>query len=215
MSRTFRSLFLVAALAAFSVSQPCFAADQSPAHDQALQAPAGKFVQDLGDHAIKVITNKQLSSEQRNTEFSKVLNDSFDLKTIGRFVIGRSWNVATPSQQDEYMNLFKALVIKNYGDRMSLASGENFQVVGLRPESEMDATVLSQVTHSDGSKPTTIDWRVRQKDGKMAIIDVIVEGISLSVTLRQEYAAVIQSHGGQIDGLLDVMRNQLKGAAAK
>ena len=68
----------------------------------------------------------------------------------------------------------------------------------------------SQITHPDGSKPTSIDWRVRQKDGKLGVIDVVVEGISLSVTQRQEYSSVIQAHGGQIDGLLQIIRDQLK-----
>jgi phospholipid transport system substrate-binding protein len=212
-----RSLLLASCVAVFTLSMgantPVFCADSLSAHDQAVQSPVGRFVQELGDRAIKIISNKQLSSQQRNAEFSKVLNESFDLKTIGRFVIGRTWNTATPSQQAEYMDLFQALVIKNYGDRMTLATGENFQVVGLRPESDIDTTVLSQISHPDGSQPTTIDWRVRQKDGKMGIIDVVVEGVSLSVTQRQEYAAVIQVGGGQIDGLLDTMRNQLNRAS--
>jgi len=78
----------------------------------------------------------------------------------------------------------------------------------------MDTTVLSQITHPDGSQPTAIDWRVRQKDGKMGVIDVVVEGVSLSVTQKQEYASVIQNNGGHIDGLLQSMRQQLKGAQA-
>jgi phospholipid transport system substrate-binding protein len=75
----------------------------------------------------------------------------------------------------------------------------------------MDTTVLSQITHPDGSQPTAIDWRVRQKDDKLGVIDVVVEGVSLSVTQKQEYAAVIQNNGGQIEGLLQTMRQQLKG----
>ncbi|MDR3425696.1 MAG: ABC transporter substrate-binding protein [Alphaproteobacteria bacterium] len=215
LSRSLLSVFLVVALfQSAAIGAPARAAEagSSAVPDQALQSPDGKFIQDLGDRAIKIISNKQLSSEQRNAEFSAILNDAFDLRTIGRFVIGRAWKTATPEQQSEYMDLFKALVIKNYGDRMTLATGENFQVVGLRPESEEDAVVSSQITHPDGSKPTTIDWRVRQKNGKMGVIDVIVEGVSLSVTQRQEYASVIQNNDGQIDGLLKVMRDQLKGA---
>ena len=102
-------------------------------HEQALQTPAGKFIEELGDHAIKIIADKQISKDERDTEFSKILSDSFDLKTIGRFVIGRTWNSATPDQQSEYMRLFKALVIKNYGERMTLYTGEGFQVTGTRP----------------------------------------------------------------------------------
>jgi phospholipid transport system substrate-binding protein len=209
---------LAFSVAAFFPVMPVrgFAADvaPTPAHDQALQTPVGKFVQDLGDSAVRIITNKQLSEDQRNAEFGKALNDSFDVKTIAHFAIGRAWNAATPGQQDEYMDLFKALLIRNYGDRMTLASGEQFQVVGVRPESDMDTTVLSQISHSDGSKPTAIDWRIRQKDGKFGVIDVIVEGISLSVTQRQEYASIVQNNGGQLDKLLETMRKQLKGAAS-
>jgi phospholipid transport system substrate-binding protein len=209
------------ALLAFSLVAVSFAplpvaaadADMSAAsqtHDTAILTPAGKFVQSLGDRAISIIADKQITTEKRNGEFSKILSDSFDLKTIGRFVIGRTWNAATPEQQADYMDLFKSLVIKNYGSRMTLYAGEGFKVVGTRPESDMDTTVLSQITHPDGSQPTTIDWRVRQKDGKMGVIDVVVEGVSLSVTQRQEYASVIQNNGGQIDGLLKQMRDELK-----
>ena len=213
MIRTPRA-FLVAAfltLAACVLSTQGWAVETATpaAHEQAVRQPAGKFVQDLGDHAIKIISNKQISAEERTTKFSDILSSFFDLKTIGRFVIGRSWNTATPAQQTEYMDLFKSLVIQNYGSRMSLYTGEGFVVIGVRPESDMDTTVLSQITHPDGSQPTTIDWRVRQKDGKMGVIDVVVEGVSLSVTQRQEYAAVIQSNDGQIDGLLKAMRAQL------
>jgi phospholipid transport system substrate-binding protein len=140
------------------------------------------------------------------------LRDSFDLKTIGRFVIGRSWNAATPDQQKEYTSLFEELVVKTYGSRMALYTGEGFSVSGVRPESEKDTIVTSQITHPDGSEPTEIDWRIRARDGKLGVIDVMVEGVSLSVTQRQEYASVIQRYGGNIDGLLDLMRQQLKEA---
>ncbi len=215
MPRMMRQFLLPYSVAAFAVSMvsplPCHANDDSPVQSvQSQQSPDAKFVQDLGDRAMKIITNKQLIAEQRHTEYSKLLNDSFDIKTIARFVIGRTWATATPEQQTEYMDLFKALVIRNYGDRMTLATGEGFHVVSTRHESDMDSVVLSQISHPDGSKPTAIDWRIRQKDGKMGVIDVIVEGVSLSVTQRQEYASVIQNNNGQIDGLLQGMRDQLK-----
>ena len=217
MSRPLRFTLLVFSALLLCIFTPTitFATDMpvtAAATPAPLQSSSEKFIQSLGDRAIAIIANKQMPAVQRNTEFSKILSDSFDLKTIGRFVIGRTWNAATPEQQTEYMDLFKSLVIKNYGDRMTLYTGEGFKVVGSRPESDMDTTVLSQITHPDGSAPTTIDWRVRNKDGKMGVIDVVVEGVSLSVTQRQEYAAVIQTNGGQIDGLLQQMRNELKGS---
>ena len=183
-------------------------------HEQAVTAPVGKFIQNLGDQAISVLANKSLALDQRSDRFRQMLNTAFDLPTIGRFVIGRSWNAATAAQQQEYMHLFEELMIKTYGDRMALYTGEGFQVTGVRPESDKDFIVVSEITHPDGSEPTSVDWRVRKKDGKLGIIDVVVEGVSMSVTQRQEYASIIQHDGGKLDGLLTLMRQQVQGPAA-
>ncbi|MDD3029077.1 MAG: ABC transporter substrate-binding protein [Alphaproteobacteria bacterium] len=178
-------------------------------HEQAMTVAEGRFIQDLGDRAIKIVADKKLDEKERNKAFGNILSDSFDLKTIGRFVIGRTWRVATDAQKDEYMNLFKALVIRNYGKKIALYTNEGFVVVGTRPETDRDTVVLSQITHPDGSPATEIDWRVRTKNGKSGVIDIVVEGVSLSITQKQEYASVIQNNGGKIEGLLDVMRKQL------
>ncbi len=219
MSTVLRSACFVMALAVAGITvAPSYARAEAAAvvtHDEALKTPAGKFVQDLGNQAIAIISNKAAGKEQRAEKFRNMLRNSFDLMTIGRFVIGRSWNAATPEEQKEYMNLFEELVIKTYGDRMSLYTGEGFVVTGVRPETEKDTIVNSQITHPDGSKPATIDWRVRQRDGKLGVIDVVVEGVSLSVTQRQEYAAVIQNNDGKISALLDKMREQVKVADDK
>jgi phospholipid transport system substrate-binding protein len=173
-------------------------------------APQAKFIQDLGDKAVTILADKSLTAEQRNTKFRDMLHESFDLPTIGRFVIGRSWNAASPEQQKTYMDLFESLVIKTYSDRFALYTGEGFKVRSVRPESERDSIVTSEITHPDGSAPTTVDWRVRQKDGKLGILDVVVEGISMSQTQRQEYASIIQRNGGDIAPLLDMMRSRLQ-----
>lgn len=220
MRPTLRLAFLAVSLASLggtltvlpAAAQTDDSALSGQTHDQAIKTPAGKFVQSLGDRAIGVIANKNLTPTVRADKFRQILQDSFDLMTIGRFVIGRTWNSATPDQQQEYTKLFEALVIKSYGDRLTLYTGEGFTVIASRPESDKDFIVNSQITHPDGSAPTTIDWRVRNRNGKLGVIDVVVEGVSLSVTQRQEYSAVIQRNGGQIDGLLTLMRQQLQGS---
>jgi phospholipid transport system substrate-binding protein len=218
-------LVLLTGLAGLIFSLPVHAQDDAPSsdtpvvaavrtHDEAMKTPAGKFVQDLGDRAIGVIANKSLSADQRTNQFRQILTDSFDLKTIARFVIGRTWNTATPDQQTEYMRLFTELVVKTYGDKLTLYTGEGFNVTGERPdENGKDFIVNSQITHPDGSDPTKIDWRLRLRDGKLGVIDVMVEGVSLSVTQRQEYASIIENNGGQIDALLKLMKQQLDNPA--
>ena len=177
----------------------------------AQRSPQGVFIQTLGDKAIAILADKTITKEQQSEQFRQMLRDTFDLATIGRFVIGRNWNTASVPQQQDYMNLFEALVVKTYSDRFALYTGEGFRVRNVRPEGERDFIIASEITHPDGSQPTSVDWRVRQKGDKFGIIDVVVEGVSMSVTQRQEYAAVIQRNGGNFDGLLDVMRQRLQG----
>jgi phospholipid transport system substrate-binding protein len=179
-------------------------------YETALVTPSGKFIQDLGDRALAILADKNTSTDQRNGQFRQMMHDTFDLATIARFVIGRNWYAANPDQQKEYMKLFEELVVKTYSDRFALYTGEGFRVRAVTPEGDRDYIVNSDITHPDGSAPTSVDWRVRQKDGKLGIIDVVVEGVSMSVTQRQEYASVIERNGGNINGLLEVMRQHIQ-----
>jgi len=216
-----RSLALcLVALPPLSVSPQAFATPASAPQptassetESAQLAPQAKFIQDLGDRAITLLADKSLSDEDKGNKFRAMLADSFDLPTIARFVIGRSWASATPEQQQEYMKLFESLVVKTYSDSFALYTGEGFKVRNAVPETEKDSVVNSDITHPDGSAATTVTWRVRTKDGKMGIIDVVVEGVSMSLTQRQEYASVIQRNGGDINALLDLMRSRVAASA--
>ena len=182
---------------------------------KATDTAQGKFIQNLGDQAVAILADKKISREEQQQQFRDMLRTHFDLMTIGRFVIGRSWNAAAPEQQQEYMRLFESLVIKTYSDQFALYAGEGFKVVNVRPEGERDTIVNSAITHPDGSPDTSVDWRIRDKNGKLGIIDVVVEGISMSVTQRQDYSSVIQRNGGNIDALLDLMRQRLAEPSTK
>jgi len=207
-----RTAFVLTALLSASLASPVLANDAPPASasTQAALSPEGRFVQNLGDKAVAILANKALSADQREEQFRDMLRNNFDLQTIARFVIGRSWMTATPAQQDEYMSLFEALVVKTYSERFKLYTGEGFIVSDSRPEGTKDFIVNSNITHPDGSPATVVTWRLRQKGDKMGVIDVMVEGVSMSVTQRQEYSSVIQRNGGDIEALLSMMRTRVK-----
>lgn len=173
-------------------------------------APAEQtFVQGLGEKALSILANKSVTKEQANATFKQMLNDNFDLPAIGRFVLGRYWNVATPVEQQEYMQLFNRMVEKIYLDRFGLYSGEGFNVTGMRPDAQgTDKMVTSQVVRPQGP-PVNVEWRVRDAGaGKFKIVDVIVEGVSMSVTQRAEFSSVIQRGGGTVESLLVMLRER-------
>lgn len=176
-------------------------------------APEAEFVDKLGQKALSILADKSIPREQALDTFKVMLNNSFDLKAIGRFALGRWWAVATPAEQTEYMTLFNRMVERIYTDRFSLYSGETFAVGQVRPDAGDDSIVGSQVVRPSGP-PVNVDWRVRkQPDGSFKIVDVIVEGVSMSVTQRAEFASVIQRGGGSLESLLAVMRQRAAGPA--
>lgn len=171
--------------------------------------PEQAFVQGLGERALSVLADKTVTKEQANATFKQMLNENFDLQSIGRFVLGRYWNMATPVEQAEYNQLFHRMVEKIYTDRFGLYSGETFTVTGVRADAQgTDTVVLSQVVRPQGP-PVNVEWRVRGGGtGKMQIVDVIVEGVSMSVTQRAEFASVIQRGGGTVEALLQALRER-------
>lgn len=168
------------------------------------------FIQNLGDSAISILADKSAKPDVRDQTFRDLMHKSFDLPTIARFVIGRNaWQGASQQEKDEYLELFEKLVIHIYSDRFAMYSGEVFKVIDDHPEGERDSIVTSHVQRPDSAQPIIVDWRVRNFEGRLAIIDVIVEGISMSVTQRQEYSSVLQRNENNLAPLLKLMRDSL------
>lgn len=164
---------------------------------------AKKFVDKMAQAGIGFLGNEGMTDEQRTAEFRKLLSANFDMATIGRFTLGRYWKTATPAQQSEYQKLFKNMVVKMYSRRFKEYNGQKLEVTGARADGDTDVIVTSHIVPPDGQK-VTVDWRVRGDK----IVDVIVAGVSMSVTQRSDFASVIQRGGGNVDVLLEHMRQQ-------
>jgi phospholipid transport system substrate-binding protein len=180
-----------------------------PAPAQELAKEAGVFVQALGDQAIKIITDKALSPTDREQKFHQMFVESFDVPAIGRFVLGRYWRTASDSQKAEFLKLFEDMIVKTYNNRFTEYKGEQFVVTNTRADGD-SAMVTTNVTRPGGNAPVKVDWRVLRPQGKLKIVDVVIEGVSMSVTQQQEFGSVIQRNGGQIDSLLASMRERIQ-----
>ncbi|HLI10401.1 MAG TPA: ABC transporter substrate-binding protein [Alphaproteobacteria bacterium] len=198
-----RIAILLLLLGGLAAAMPAgFAAVQPTSPEQ-----AAAFITDIGNRVIKVLANHGLAPAQRDARVKALLDEGLDLAAIGRFALGPAGRTATPEQRSEYDKLFHDYVLTSYARRFSAYSGETFKVTSAQPIAGSDALVLTQVTRPSG-EIVNVDWRVRDEDGHMKILDVLIEGVSLVVTQRQEFAAVEQNKG--IDGLLQSMRQQIK-----
>lgn len=168
---------------------------------------AKNFISSMGDRGINFLGNTSMSAEAKKAEFRRLLNDSFDMNTIGRFSLGTHWKTATPAQQQEYQRLFNNMVVKVYAKRFSDYKGQKFEVRSARQEGGKDSIVTSFIVPNDGPQ-VQVDWRVRNKGGSYKVVDIIVEGVSMSQTQRSDFASVIQRGGGNVDVLLQHLRAQ-------
>jgi phospholipid transport system substrate-binding protein len=173
---------------------------------QDISIEASTFVQSLDDKAIEIITGKNLDVGERDRSFHDMFVASFDVPAIGRFVLGRYWRAATDAQKTEFLDLFERMIVKTYSARFDTYKGEQFTITGTRIDG--DSAMVASTFAQPSGPPVKVAWRVIKTEGKLRIIDVMVEGVSMSVTQQQEFGSVIQRGGGRIDGLLETMRER-------
>jgi phospholipid transport system substrate-binding protein len=175
-----------------------------PAWAQAL-APgtSSQFIKTLGDEAIATLRAPGMPLEQREANFRQLLARGFDMEFLGRFVLGQYWRTATPEQQAEYLQAFKEYVLQVYSARLGGYAGETLTVVSERAAGERDMVVNTRIDRPSGP-PLEAQWRVRATQAGPRIIDVMVAGISMAATQRDEFAAVVQRQ--RVSGLIEVLR---------
>jgi phospholipid transport system substrate-binding protein len=176
--------------------------------------PAAQFVQKMGDKALTSLTDKKLDRAVRETRVRNLLRENFDVSTISRFALGTYWRKATPAERNEYTKLFEDMIVQTYAARFEEYEGQSFKVLGTQNVGDTDFIVASQIIQQ-GGPPVNVDWRIRKRDSGLKVIDVVVEDISMSVTQRSDFNAVIQAGGGEMEALLKELRAKKKSSLAQ
>ena len=177
-----------------------------------IAADANVFMSEFWNRAVEVLS-KKAPLEERLARFRQLFHADFDGPGIARFVLGRYWRSASEEEQQEYLKLFENYVVYVYGTRLSNFNGEAFRVRGSRTD-ESGTIVSTDIISPGREPPIKIDWRLIADNGAFKINDVVIEGISMMVTQRSEFASVIQRHGGKVGGLLALMREKTNTASA-
>jgi phospholipid transport system substrate-binding protein len=175
-----------------------------PAAEEVVQRLVDQVWHLLAERGVERVNDQDLHS---------VLDEGTDLSLLGRLVLGRYWRQANPRQRTEYLRLFRHYMLQTFVQRLRQYAGADlgqpgarFQIIASRRVGERDILVQSRVAPPT-SQPLRVDWRLRERPGEPVIIDLIVEGISLLVTQRSEFAAVLERSG--VDGLLAELRARL------
>lgn len=205
-----RRRILFAAASVFALA-PVFLTRRVYADDPA--TGAGKFIEALADKAVAALTERDIARAERVRRFRAMLHENFAVATIARWVLGRHWNSATEEQRKEYLGLFEDLIVLTYVDRFTEYSGEKLTVVKSLAAENRDVLVYSVINRPNQPEPLEVEWRVRLYGGAFKIIDVMVKGVSMGLTQRQEFASVFSRNGGSMPDFLTELRQRVKGGA--
>lgn len=197
--RALLGTILAAALLA-SIGQPARAQPSS----------AEMVVHDLAQQVWALLAREDLDERSRLDQLAGTLESKTDVDLLSRLVLGRYWRLSSEEQRAGYQQLFRDVVMRDLAMRLhryahgtSGSIEDHFQIVGSGRVGEGDALVRSRVVPEDG-KPVTVDWRLRERPDGPVIIDLVIEGVSLLVSQRSEFAAVIERR--DMDGLLAELR---------
>jgi phospholipid transport system substrate-binding protein len=174
-----------------------------------------QLVQKITNEVLEAIkSDKQLAAGDREKAIKlaeeKVL-PYIDFEEATRLAVGRSWTKATPEQKKRLVTEFRNMLVRTYSNALGEYEGQTLKVLPARkPDRPDEQTVRTQFVRK-GAPPLPIDFQMLKKDGGWKVFDIAVEGVSLVLTYRSEFDAVVKQDG--IDGLIKRLAQKNEPAA--
>lgn len=191
-------LVMCFALVAFGAAQQQAAAQSDPV----------AFAQKLGDDAIADLTNPSLSDGERVKRMRLLLQNSFDEEAVSKFVLGRYVKRASDEQFQEFIKLYEVYVAHNYAGLFKRYNGEKVEMKSARDAGDGNQIVSGVIRQPEGP-PIILELRLRPASDDFKVVDLKVEGVSMPLTHRKQFASVISQRGGKIEGLLVALRGAI------
>ena len=201
--------FLAPAAASIAVTPVAVMIALAPASAQA-QATDTAFVQSLGNR-LTAIVNGSGSLADKKAAVLPMLSQDVDVDAIGRFCLGRFWRTATPAQQQRYLSLFHQVLTNSITGKLGDYRGVSI-AVGEATTANGDGLVPTVITRP-GQAPVNVQWKVSDSSGSPKVVDIIAEGVSLSINERDDYASYLAHHGNDVQALIDAMTRQVSHAS--
>ncbi|NQV54783.1 MAG: ABC transporter substrate-binding protein [Rhodospirillales bacterium] len=184
-----------------------FSAPNAKAAGDEFADGAQKFIQSLADSAISSMS-AQKDAAARKRDLRQLFTDHFDVKTIGKWALGRYWRLASAAERAQYLSVFEDFIITTYAHRFKDFTNQKISVTNAVGRSSKLAIVQSLILReTEGS--IRVEWRVAYPGGKYKIVDIIVEGVSMVQTQRAQFSSVIRQNDGKITGLLTALQSKV------
>ena len=169
------------------------------------------FIAELVNDAIKTLSDKNVSIAEKNKKIEIIALENVDIEALSMYTLGPIRKTLERPMLEKYQNLFEKYFLKSLTSRLTDYSSQKFEVLGSEQKSETYTIVSSKIVESSSQPEIKIDWRVYTKDPARPLIrDLIVEGLSLAKTQKEEFASILNSNNNDINILLSKLEEFIK-----
>ena len=166
------------------------------------------FIQELVDDAVKSLSDNSLTKEEKNEAIKKIALENVDIKALGLYTLGSIRKNLDENTINKYQELFQKYFIKSLTSRLTDYSSQKFEVFDSEQKSSNYTIVKSKIPESLKSPEINIDWRIYTKNPQKPLIrDLIVEGLSLAKTQKEEFASILNSNNNDVNVLIDKLQD--------
>ena len=171
---------------------------------------ASEFISSLTDDASQVLSSK-LSDDEKIIRLKEIGEKSVDIEGVGFYTLGKYRKTLTDSQKEQYKKLFKNYFLKSFSGRLVGYTDAKITVLSEEIKNEKYTIVFSKLIGNSDRPEVKIDWRVYTKDPENPLIrDLVIEGLSLARTQKEEFNSIIVNNDGSIEALFDNLNKFLE-----
>ncbi|MDC0642936.1 ABC transporter substrate-binding protein [Candidatus Pelagibacter sp.] len=165
------------------------------------------FIQSTVNRAANTLSGN-LNKEERINELKQIARETVDITGIGLYSLGSHRKSLNKSQMSDYKKFFEKYFLKSFSSRLAEYSNPEIEVISKNKINKNYTIVLSKLVGTDSRPEVRIEWRVYTKNpDNLLIRDLIIEGLSLARTQKEEFNSIINSNNGDIEALLKNLTN--------
>jgi len=164
------------------------------------------FVQSTVNRASKLLS-EDISKEEKINRLQIIAKETVDIKGIGYYTLGSARKILNEEEKKEYAELFEKYFLKSFSSRLAEYTNPEINVKGKEKINDNYTIVNSTLKATTERPEIRIDWRIYTKDPENVLIrDLIIEGLSLARTQKEEFASVLNSNDGNIQELFKTLK---------
>jgi phospholipid transport system substrate-binding protein len=169
------------------------------------ESNAEAFVLKLTDEAKIIFNDKSLNKDSRLKKLNDLSSKYLDLDALAGYTLGDYREKATNSERENFNKLFREYFIKNMSSKLNDFADQDLKIIDSKKINENNIIVSTKIFSKKDAQEIAVEWRIFTKDSKLLARDLVVEGLSLARTQKEEFASIIASKG--FVGVISALEN--------